>query len=292
MNYFIYLFFRFALLLLRFTPFWLLYFISDCLRLLLYYVIPYRKKVVFANLKKVFPYKSDIQIQSTAKKFYRNLTDITLESIKGFSVKTDELVRRYKILNPEVSNFYFDKKIDVLYAGAHYANWEWGSQAIGIQLKHSLSGLYKPLSNKFIDTYIRKHREKRNMKLVSIYNTKNMFANNSSICNGYIFVGDQNPSNSEKAYWTNFLGQDTACLHGIENYSKKYNLPVIYGNIQRVRRGYYEMTLSVLVDNPQDYTNNGDITTKYMKTLEKIILEKPEDWLWTHKRWKHSRTKS
>ena len=103
-------------------------------------------------------------------------------------------------------------------------------------------------------------------------------------------ISDQSPSNLKKARWVKFLNQDTACLHGAEVYAKKYNVPLIFGDVQRIKRGYYTVTLSVFEDNPQN-TAEGEITESYMKKLEEIIKAKPENWLWSHKRWKHKKTK-
>lgn len=57
---------------------------------------------------------------------------------------------------------------------------------------------------------------------------------------------------------------------------------------QRIKRGYYTAQLSVLSENPAAL-EKGEITKKYFAKLEEIIRKKPEDWLWTHKRWKHKR---
>ncbi|MEZ5195809.1 MAG: lysophospholipid acyltransferase family protein [Bacteroidales bacterium] len=85
-----------------------------------------------------------------------------------------------------------------------------------------------------------------------------------------------------------FLGRDTAFLHGPENYARQYNIPLMYTKIERVKRGYYELTLSVLADNPTEL-EKGVITQRYAKELESQINQQPENWLWSHKRWKLSR---
>ncbi len=85
-----------------------------------------------------------------------------------------------------------------------------------------------------------------------------------------------------------FLNQDTACMKSPEFFSKFHNLPVVYFNVQRVKRGHYTVTLKVLTMDPAN-TESGEITENYMRTLEQIIINKPEDYLWSHKRWKHTR---
>jgi KDO2-lipid IV(A) lauroyltransferase len=101
-------------------------------------------------------------------------------------------------------------------------------------------------------------------------------------------ASDQSPTNLSKAFWVNFLGRETAFLHGPETYAKKYDLPVIFVDIQRVKRGYYQLTLVLISDKPRE-TGEGEITKRYASLLEKAIYHQPENWLWSHRRWKHTR---
>jgi len=269
-------------------PFRLLYAISDTFSIIIQHIIRYRKRTVHKNLKQSFPNKNDNEIKQITKAYYRNLCDISLESIKGYSLSIDQLLRRYKCLNPEVANEYFDKGQSIIFALSHYANWEWGTQVAGSLFWHDTISFYKPLSNRYIDNYIRKQRETKGMLLCSIYQTKFIFRSEDCIPRAYFLVSDQNPSKASKEYWVEFLNQDTACIHGIESYARLFELPVIYADVQRVDRGCYTVTLEVLCDKPKD-TIQGDITRLYMKKLEEIIVKKPEDWLWSHRRWKRKR---
>ena len=290
MNFVIYLFFRLMVFVNRFIPFFVFYYFADLVYFLLYYIFQYRKKVVITNLKRVFPEKCDEEIQTLTKKFYRNLSDIMLESIKGFSTNLEELVRRYKVVNPEVLNKYFEQGRDTIVLGAHYTNWEWGALSTGVQIRMYMIGLYKPLSNKYIDTYIKKRRALWEMELASIYLTSRIFNRDYGKPKSIIMLADQCPTKLKQAYYVNFLGQDTACLHGPEKYAKRKNMPLVYANMQRVKRGYYTVELIDLIENPLEL-EEGKITEIYMQKLEDIILEKPENWLWSHRRWKRVREK-
>ena len=101
-------------------------------------------------------------------------------------------------------------------------------------------------------------------------------------------IADQNPSNKEKAIWVDFLGIDTAFLHGPEVYALKLNYPVVYIDIKRVKKGFYEIELLPLVENPS-IMQPGEITQLYAQAIEKRIQSAPQYWLWSHKRWKNSR---
>ena len=269
-------------------PFWLLYGFSDVLRFIFYYIIPYRKKVIFGNISRSFPDMTEKEKKVMVKLFYKNLCVIILEGIKGVSMETEELAKRYKFLNPEVMNAYFEKGQDIISVGAHYANWEWGIIAAPCQLKHKIFAFYMPLSNKLIDANMRNTRKKYGTELVPKTEVRKAFSSKKDRPATYFFGADQSPSNIKGVHWTTFLNQDTACQKGHEFFAKHYDLPVIYFDVRRIKRGYYTVKLIVLEER-SGATVSGEITEKYMRLLEKIIIEKPEDYLWSHKKWKHKK---
>lgn len=282
--YLFYLFTQFF----RIVPFIVLYGFSNMCYWLFYHCIPYRKKVIRQNIERSFPGLSSSDQAMIIKGFYRNLCDILLEGIKGFTMAEKDLRKRYVFVNPEVMNDLYDQGKDVVSVGAHYANWEWGIMAAPFQLKHRLLAFYTPLTNKYIDTYMRRSRKKWGTELVSNREVKGIIDAKNDEPVTYFFGADQSPGNPKGAHWMEFLNQDTACMKGAEFFARRYHLPVVYYDVQRVRRGYYTVTLKVLENDPVN-TNSGEITENYMHTLEGIILKKPEDYLWSHRRWKHSR---
>lgn len=271
-------------------PFRLMYFLSDVVFLLVFHVIGYRRAVVTNNLRSSFPAKNADEIKLLAKKFYHHLCDIALEGIKGFTMTKQELIRRHHIVNPELADHYFDKGVSTIAVPGHYNNWEWGSLSPGLQLKYPIVGLYKSMSNSRVDFFIGKHRSKFNTRLASLRETTSTFEELNSKPFAYIMASDQSPTNLKDCYWIDFLNQDTPWLHGPEKYARKYNWPVIYVDIQKVKRGYYEIKLILLTDNPASLPE-GEITRLYAQHLEQTILHEPAYWLWSHKRWKHSRNR-
>ncbi len=281
------IFFWIFVFLTKFLPFRLLYVLSDGVAFLLYRVIGYRKKVVFQNLQMVFPEKDKHEIKRIVRLSYRNLSDIFLESLKGFTLQPEKQIKRYKIINPEFLKAYADKQQSVIMTAGHYGNWEWGSYFLTLQVPFfNILVLYKPLKNKMIDAYMRKRRESTGLAIRSILETSKVFEEFKTQPTIFTLVADQSPSNPARSHWVDFLGRPTAFLHGVESYAKQYNLPVIFLDIQRVRRGYYELELSPLTNDSQSL-DEGGITALYARKMEDVIRKKPEDWLWSHKRWKH-----
>jgi len=279
-----YIFFRIIIFLYKITPLWLVYIYSDILFFLFFYVIKYRKKVVFSNLKNSFPDKSEEEIYIIAKKYYKHLADIMLESFKGYTLNADKLLKRFSVANPEIERILFEKGENIVFVGGHYGNWEWGTRATPYLLLHDVVILYKPLKNKYIDAYLNRLREKDNTKMQSIFTTGRAFHNHTKPYT-VIMVSDQNPANKKKAIWLDFLNQPTACLHGVELYAKKYKMPVVFFNISKIKRGYYEIDFELITSDPTQEAK-GQIVKKFMNSLEKRIIQKPEYWLWSHKRWK------
>lgn len=222
--------------------------------------------------------------------FYRHLGDVLLESAKGYSLNAKEVLERYKIINPDFLDTYYNEGKTLICLASHYGNWEWGMLSVGLQLKYHMLALYKPLSNPYVNSHINRMRERLKMNLVSIYDTRQSFESVKQKPTAYIMANDQNPSNKVKAIWVDFFGIDTACLHGAEYYAKKYNMPVIFFDVRKPKRGYYTLEIKLISDNPATEAADA-ITIRYMKILEEVIKEKPEYWLWSHKRWKNFRDK-
>jgi KDO2-lipid IV(A) lauroyltransferase len=276
------------ILLIGLIPFFLLYPVSELLRWALFYVFGYRRNVVKQNLEETFPRLDEKEIKALTWKFYRNLSDVIVEGIKAFTMSRRQIRSRHKVLNPEVALPFNEMKRSIIAVPSHYGNWEWGSMSGALYLPQKYVVFYKPIQNKWIDKYTRWSRSKYRGNLVSIYQTRKVFEENHTQNSIFIMAADQSPSNPSKAIWINFLGRDTAFLHGPEHYAKKYDLPVIFVDIQRVRRGFYELTLKLITDKPLE-TSDGEITEEYARLLEKAIYAKPENWLWSHRRWKLKR---
>lgn len=270
-------------------PYRILYIFSDFLRFLLQRVIGYRREVVENNLKKSFPEKSAEELKRIENLSYKNLSDMLVEGIRAFTISRKQVARRFIIKNPEILEPFRKQQQGVILVLGHYADWEWAVLAAPFYLPYeNLITLYKPLKNPYTDKYVNENRSRTGVKLISIVSTAATFKKSKKEPAIYILVADQSPSNARKAQWVPFLKRDTAFLHGPENYANSYNLPVVFVDIQRVKRGYYEAELSVLTTNPENLPK-GEITRLYANKLEEVIYKKPEDWLWSHKRWKHTR---
>lgn len=251
-------------------------------------MLGYRKNVIVGNIKRSFPEKSGIDHIDIAKKFYAHFCDLIVESLKVFSISESQVQRRMKFVNPEVMNRYFDEGKSVIMAGGHFNNWELFAVAIDSAIKHNSIAIYKPLSNQFFDVKMRATRGKYGLRMIAIKDVKKVFDETQHEVSTFIFGTDQSPGNVKKAYWMNFLNQETAVLFGAEKFAKDYNYPVVFCCIHKVRRGFYEVEFRNLVADPAA-CEFGEITQLHTQMLEKDILNAPPYWLWSHRRWKKKR---
>ncbi|NVO11782.1 MAG: lysophospholipid acyltransferase family protein [Bacteroidales bacterium] len=271
-------------------PFPLLYLFSYVVRFFLYGVFGYRKAVVVENLKGSFPSYSAKEIKRLTNLFYKNLVDIILEGIRAFTMSRRQILKRHRITNPELLEEFYKKGQSVIVAAGHYCNWEWGSLSASLQTKFNVVAFYKPLSNGYVDRFVRWSRSRFGTTLAPIKDTSLTFENCRDIRTIYLMAGDQGMPKEfmDRAYWVQFLNRETAFLHGMEKHARLNNLPVLYADIQRLKRGYYVIEFSILTQQPLEL-EEGVLTEMYARKLESIILKKPENWLWSHRRWKHSR---
>lgn len=268
-------------------PFTVLYLFSDLLYLILFYIIKYRRKVVLVNLKNAFPEKSIYELRQIEKKFYRYLADLIFETIKLITISEDEIRKRFVILNLEEITHNLDKGKSVIAISGHYGNWEMGPLASALAFKNKILVVYKPLTDQRFDHLINTIRSRFGTIMVPMKQTLRKIIEYKDQAHLLVLVGDQTPTREESNFFTSFLNQNTAVFLGVEKIAMKTNNPIVFFNIKRIKRGYYECLIKPLVNNPS-VTKEYEITKAHTRELEKNIRFEPQYWLWSHKRWKFS----
>ncbi|WP_370104139.1 lysophospholipid acyltransferase family protein, partial [Winogradskyella sp.] len=268
-------------------PFRLLYGLSDVIYFFVYRVFGYRKSVVKENLRLVFPNKSEKEITNITGKFYHHLCDMMVEAIKSLTISKAEMQKRFKFSNLEVLTDLEDKQRSIILMSAHYGSWEW-IFILQTYLKHKGYAVYKRLENKYFDRLVKRIRAKYNSHLITTKETftvlKESKSNGELTING--FVSDQSPKVNKAFHWNEFMGIKVPMYTGAEMLAKKLDMAVVFFGVRRLKRGYYETTFKTITENPREY-KDYEITDIFFKLVEEQILEAPEYYLWTHKRWKH-----
>ena len=266
-------------------PFWALYVLADIGYVLLYYVISYRRTVVYKNLQNAFPEKSEEERKQIARKFYRFLPDLIVEAIKMRSISVDEVEKRMKMYQTEEFERHFRAGKGVIAVTAHYGNWELGIHRISVFTDNPALIIYKPLHNKAFDAVYNAIRSRFGAIMVPMKQTLRKIIEYRHQPHISVFVADQTPGRSDTNYFLRFLNQDTAVYTGVEKIAKATGFPVVFCHIDRVKRGHYCCTFTTLVEEPATIPGHG-ITDIHNKFTEDIIRRKPELWLWSHRRWK------
>jgi len=267
-------------------PFWALYGVSNFFYLILN-ISGYRKEVVLTNLKKSFPEKSNEEIEFIKKRYFKYLCDLILETLKTIRMTEKQARERCVFHNPEWLNEFYEHKQSIIIVMGHYGNWEWAGPSFTLNTNYQLVVIYRPLSNIYFEKMMSGMRTKFGTRITPVNNTLRDMVSNRSQITATAFIADQTAS-PENAYWTTFMNQDTAVFTGPEKLAKKFNYPIVYMNVKRIKRGYYEITPELLFKNSKETADN-EILEVFTKRLEKEITIEPSTWLWSHKRWKHSR---
>ena len=282
-----YVFFLFFSLLISLMPFRLLYLFSNSVAWFFNKVLKYRREVILKNLAFAFPDKSSADFDALLPDIYRNFTDILLESFKSSFTPTQKIIDRYQFINTPEYLAEANVKNGIVVYSSHYGNWEWATIAIEPESPFHLIGLIKPLTNKYINAFIAKSRSKTGTGLVSIYDSKKAIYSKYDKPTAIVYIADQNPGNKEKAHKVNFFGKETLALHGGAEFAFEHPEKAIwFYKIDRIARGSYTVTPVRLATSNHKLLSATAISQLFFDELEKQIIAKPSDWLWTHKRWK------
>lgn len=267
-----------------------MYILSDILYLLVYYVVRYRRRVTRSNLDACFGDRPVGERRRTERRYYRHMCDLLVEAVVGLYASPAFIKRHYRFVNRQVVDRYFERGQTVILASAHYGNWEYMVASLGMQLLHHGIGVGKPLDDKSVAAYITRRRTRYGTQVVDQYDVRQhvAFFDAHHVPCALMMLGDQSPSNPHRSYWTTFLGRDTAFLYGAEHFARQYGYPVLYYTVNRVRRGYYEVSFETLCERPNEVPQYT-IVERYARRLERQIEERPENWLWSHRRWKLTR---
>jgi|WetSurMetagenome_2_1015567.scaffolds.fasta_scaffold123308_2 Kdo2-lipid IVA lauroyltransferase/acyltransferase len=270
-------------------PFSILYLKSSFTAFFLHSILCYRRKVVDENLRNAFPEMSKKERSLISRKFYQNLADIIVEVLKTQGMTAAELQKRMKVLNPELPEKYRLQGRSVIMVSGHCGNWEWYAPATAMQcpgFDHNCA-IVKPLSSEVFEDFMTSLRT-RFMKdvLIPFKSAYQIMASRRHDLNLTAILADQTPHRSEINYHTRFLNQETAVFLGAERIAKSLDHVVIFSHIHRVKRGHYEIEFELITENPK-LTAEFEITQKHLHILGNDIIKYPEQWLWSHRRWKY-----
>ena len=266
-------------------PLWALYGISDFLSFVVYRIIGYRKAVVLSNLAIAFPEKSVAERSRIAKAFYSNFTDSMLESIKLISAG-ESLIDEMFVFDPHIFEVVSGTDKNFQIHAMHNFNWEIVNQGVSREMVLPFLGVYQPIINPFFEELFKKIRSRFGTVLIPANDFKHNFLPHQDKQYTIALVADQNPGNPAKAWWVNFFGKPAPFVMGPEKAARARDTVVVFGNFYKLRRGVYTFSAEKITDDPASL-QPGELTLRYIQYIEARIRERPDNYLWSHRRWKH-----
>ena len=267
-------------------PFPVLYAVAWLGYLLLYYVSGYRKTVVRQNLVRAFPQKSEKEITVLAKKFYRQLCQVTFEILKARRMTREDFGERVNLVNPELlrdASANFTESVIVL--AIHQGNWEWMLHGATTALNIPIDPVFKPLHNKTANQLIFEIRSQFGARPLAMAESAKDILRRRKEFRIFVMVADQSPIRSERSHWVQFMNQPAAFYAGAQSIAQLTSFPVVFAQCRRRKRGYYDVEFHNLASPPYDKQSH-DIIERYVELAEQVIKEEPESWLWSNRRWK------
>jgi KDO2-lipid IV(A) lauroyltransferase len=267
-------------------PMRVLYLLSDGIYAIIYYGLGYRREVVMDNLRQAFPEKSEAERVDVAKKFYHNFIDSFVEVIKLVSADEAWLRKRFTIDTRVLEEVYATGKACQIHLG-HTFNWEWGQIVLGALTKYQILVVYMPISNKVFEKLFYRLRTRTGSVFLPASNMRDAMI--PYLPTQYLLglVADQCPGNMQTSYWIDFLGRPTPFASGPEKGARGGNLPVVFAAIDKTKRGHYHATIKLACMDAAELPE-GELTREYVRYLETVIRQRPDMWLWSHRRWKHA----
>lgn len=268
-------------------PWWVLYALSDLLFFFIYHVVWYRRKLVWRNLATAFPEKSHEEINDISIRFYQHLCDQIVETIKLLHVGPEQILERFEVDTKVYDRLYAQGR-HVLQATGHQFNWEWGNWVLNHRSRFTIRIIYMMVGSKTMERIVNDYRTRHGSTLIAANDLKQL-TEDPQDPGLTVFLADQNPSDRRRAQWETFLGRQAPFHRGLEVLARRKGHAVVFDEMVRVKRGHYRSISHLAFENGST-TQEGEITRAYVRFLEESIRRQPENWLWSHDRWKHRPT--
>lgn len=268
-------------------PLRVFYMISDLMYLVIYHIVGYRRKVILENLQNSFPTKSPFEIKEIQKKFYVNFCDYIVETFKSFTISSTELRVRVQHINQEIFHEAKAENKNVILLAGHIFNWEWYNVLATIIPQENSFPVYRKVQNGFWEENIKTLRNRfGNQALEAKEVVRHIFRNPNDGNSVYMFVADQTPHSSEVTYGLNFLNQKTPVFVGYDKLSTRMDLAFVFCEMKKVKRGYYQINYHRIYPDGEKFVEH-EVVKKFHHLLENTINKRPDNYLWSHRRWKY-----
>ena len=241
------------------------------------------KKIIQTNIKKALPNIDEAQIKNIAKKMWNNYGRVFAEYMFIKKLRNEYFYSHISINGQEILENIKKNNKPVIFISGHFSNFELMAMTIE-KLGVKLTAIYRPLNNKFLNVLMEKIRNKHICKFQikkGVSGLRKIIKLNKDGFSTALMI-DQRVTEGIKSKFFNQYAFTTTIPAQLV---KKYGYDVVPVFIERFEGVKFKISFY----NPIKFTKNTpekDITQKLNSILEKMILTKPEQWIWSHNRWK------
>lgn len=263
--------------------------ISKCIVKLLYPLIKSRRRVAKENLRIAFPDKSDAELNRLVYASFENLI-ITFTEIFNISNMSEKQIKEYvQFENGEMLQKLYDDGRGLILLSAHYGNWEFMAMAGAYHLNLDMLIPVKLLKNWFVDRIINKNRTACGNKVINMDKAAFEMLKQLKSGKAIALLADQSAHENSDIYVSMF-GKPTLTYKAPAELALKYNIPLTFNYCERQGDGKYIIKSELVKSEDLEFTKEGvaELTQRHSNMLEAVLRRNPAQWVWAHKRWKHS----
>lgn len=263
---------------------------------IIYYCLPYRRKLVLSNISQVYANQLDItQKKRLAKAYYSHLLTSVKEALQLRFISDKSLRERVKVIGAEWMLSVIDGKNGALVVTGHFGNWEFaplGGVLNFKEFKGQFHFIRRTLRFKMLERMMFKNYYQAGLNVIPKKNSLDQVCLALEKNHAVIFVLDQHASLVNRdGIAVEFFGKKAGTYRSLATLARHTGVPVVPAAGYRLPNGTH--VLEFFEPIPwKDYESTKESlyynTLAYNQALEKIILAHPEQWNWMHKRWKLS----
>lgn len=259
---------------------------ADFLCFLISKILRYRRKVILSNLKRVYGDDLPAPKEKLLHEIYKNFTYLWMEFLQIGRLRREEIDQHINMHGIELVDAALKEGRGLIFMSGHYGNFEWIGQYFSMK-GYAVSGIAKRQSNPYVNKLVEDIRSINGVKF--IYTKKAMRDGLSLLARNEILAIVADQDGRKRGVFIDFLGQPSSTPAGPAVFHLRSGAPILM--VISVRKAYGEFDAfiePIYAGEPQAETDElvHLITQKHGSVLEKWIRKYPEQWFWTHKRWK------
>jgi KDO2-lipid IV(A) lauroyltransferase len=254
-----------------------------------YLVARRRRGIAIDNLRHAFPDKTQEEIKRIALGAFRNYA-ICISEFLWFPRLTPERMRKLvRVINVDLAEEVHSRGKGVVFVSGHFGNWELSAFAFAHFTGYPMAIIVQNQRNTLVNEVINRYRCLWGNSVVPMESSPREILKKLSEGQVVGILADQ--SAPMEGRYVDFFGRPAATHDGPAIFSLRTGAPLMFGFLVRRKNGKYELSYEeVPTSDLGGYSEQNvvELTRRHVAFLEKYVRQYPDQWLWMHRRWKHS----